>query len=114
MPRKIYSFGAKHHKYIPFQAETGPYEIVDVRNLPNPFHDPVLRRENGLHPSVQDWMMHQPEVRECLVPLRKYLETFAGDVYVRCTGGRHRSVFVADRLGWMFSCPVEHLDINKP
>lgn len=98
----VIAFGYKFG--IPFDADF----VFDVRFLPNPHYDPDLRPLDGNHPAVIAALEQAPELTpflERLYPLVDFVVpraraegksqlTFA----VGCTGGRHRSVFVAHRL----------------
>ena len=100
------SFGFKHG--IPLDADL----IFDVRCLPNPHYDPVLRPLTGRDREVIGFLEAQPEVMKMEADLR----CFIGDwlpAYVRdnrsyltvgigCTGGQHRSVYLAERLAAHF------------
>jgi UPF0042 nucleotide-binding protein len=83
--------------------------VFDVRFLPNPFFEEELRAFSGDDQPVADWLGAFPEVGEAVdrvmdlisYLLPKYaaeLKTNLG-VAMGCTGGRHRSVYVANRVG---------------
>jgi UPF0042 nucleotide-binding protein len=82
--------------------------VFDVRFLPNPYFDPELRNQAGTDPDVADWLASAPEVNEAVqrfADLVAYLIPKYGRelksrlmVAVGCTGGRHRSVYVAERM----------------
>lgn len=82
--------------------------VFDVRFLPNPFFDEKLRALSGEDQPVSDWLNNFPEVDEAvnrIMDLISYLlPRYAAElktnlgIAVGCTGGRHRSVFVADRI----------------
>ena len=98
----IESFGFKHG--LPADADI----VGDVRFVPNPFWTESLRDENGLHPDVSAFVLAQTDVEEYLNGLELMLgATLRG--YVRenkrhatiaigCTGGKHRSVAIAEEL----------------
>lgn len=99
----ILSFGFKYG--LPPDADL----VVDVRFLPNPHWDPDLRPLTGLEPRVSDYVMGHEAAREFLDRVTAMLET-ATDGYLRegkryvtvavgCTGGKHRSVAMAEHLG---------------
>jgi UPF0042 nucleotide-binding protein len=82
--------------------------VFDVRFLPNPYFEESLRSMSGDDPKVRDWLGQFDEVHETirrlsdlvnyLVPLyRRELKTDL-TIGVGCTGGRHRSVYVAEQL----------------
>ncbi|PKO84612.1 MAG: RNase adapter RapZ [Betaproteobacteria bacterium HGW-Betaproteobacteria-11] len=100
------SFGFKHG--IPLDADL----VFDVRCLPNPHYDPALRPLSGLDAEVIGFLEAQPEVRKMAADIRAFLETWL-PAYVRdnrsyltvalgCTGGQHRSVYLAERLAAHF------------
>lgn len=98
----VESFGFKHG--LPADADI----VSDVRFLPNPFWTESLRHENGLHEDVSAFVLKQADVDDYLDGLIRMLgATFRG--YVRenkrhatiaigCTGGKHRSVAIAEEL----------------
>ncbi|MET9020992.1 RNase adapter RapZ [Actinopolymorpha sp. NPDC004070] len=99
----IVSFGYKYG--IPVDADL----VVDCRFLPNPHWQPELRPRTGLDPEVREYVLKQEDALpfldqyEGLVTLlaRGYLregKRFA-TIAVGCTGGKHRSVAMAEELG---------------
>jgi UPF0042 nucleotide-binding protein len=98
----VESFGYKHG--VPMDADV----VWDVRFLPNPNYVANLRPLTGLSPLVSRYVMENPLTKrflEHLAPLQDFLlDRFAqeGKSYltlaVGCTGGRHRSVAVAEAL----------------
>ena len=100
------SFGFKHG--IPLDADL----VFDVRSLPNPHYDPVLRPLTGQDAPVIDFMNATPEAQRMLEDIRKFVATwlpsFVRDnrsyltVAIGCTGGRHRSVYFVETLAQAF------------
>jgi len=98
----LVSFGFKNG--IPHNSEL----IFDVRFLPNPYFVSALKEKTGNDPSVAQYMLKQPETGEILGRIHDMLEyllpkyTREGKKYltisIGCTGGRHRSVLVANEL----------------
>ena len=98
----LVSFGFKNG--IPHNSEL----VFDVRFLPNPYFVPALKEQTGNDPSVAKYMLKQPETVEILDRIHDMLEyllpkyTREGKKYltisIGCTGGRHRSVLVANEL----------------
>jgi RNase adapter protein RapZ len=96
------SFGFKHG--VPVDADF----VFDVRCLPNPHYEPGLRHRTGQETPVIDFLEAYPEVEEMFesiqTHLQRWLPRFAAGhrsyltVAIGCTGGRHRSVYLADRL----------------
>jgi UPF0042 nucleotide-binding protein len=101
------SFGFKNG--VPADADF----VFDVRCLPNPHWEPQLRPLTGLDRPVVEFLEGQPEVMAMIADLRRFLETWlprfeASDrsyltVSVGCTGGQHRSVYIAETLARHFS-----------
>ncbi|MCZ2498015.1 RNase adapter RapZ [Xylophilus sp. Kf1] len=87
--------------------------IFDVRMLPNPHYDPVLRPLNGRDEPVAAFLRGQPEVDRMFGDIAGFiggwLEPMARDhrsyvtVGVGCTGGQHRSVYLVERLAAHFA-----------
>jgi len=104
-PRRLTLMSFAFSRGIPPEASL----VFDVRFLPNPFYDPDLRPLSGKDPAVQDFVWSRPESGETLSRIRSYLDfclpRFLAEgkshlcVAVGCTGGRHRSVAVVERLG---------------
>ena len=102
MQIQVMSFGFKYG--LPMECDI----VMDVRFLPNPYYVPELKEKTGLDPEVQQYIMSFKETREFaekyadliqyLIP--KYIKE--GKSYLTiamgCTGGKHRSVFMAHQL----------------
>ena len=98
----LVSFGFKNG--IPHNSEL----VFDVRFLPNPYFVSALKEQTGNDPSVAQYMLKQPETGEILGRIHDMLEYLLpkysreGKKYltisIGCTGGRHRSVLVANEL----------------
>lgn len=96
------SFGFKFG--VPVDADM----VFDIRCLPNPYWVEELRPQTGADQAVVDYLSGQPEVQEMFEDIRTFLERwvprFEADnraylnVAVGCTGGRHRSVYMAEQL----------------
>jgi UPF0042 nucleotide-binding protein len=86
--------------------------VFDVRALPNPYYDLTLRPLTGRDAPVIDFLDAQPSAAELLTDIRvfieKWLPSFKTDnrsyltVALGCTGGQHRSVYMAERLAAYF------------
>ena len=118
----ISSFGFRHG------SPRGLDMLFDVRFLPNPHFTPELRPLTGLDPAVIEYLQSEGEVEDTIarfVDLLAYLlPRFRREgksyltVGVGCTGGRHRSVMVAEALnsrliGLGYQSKVLHRDIEK-
>jgi RNase adapter protein RapZ len=98
----LLSFGYKFG--VPVDADL----VFDVRCLPNPYFVPALRRRTGRDRSVAQFMEKDASTREFIDRLEEYVRYVApyyvaeGKSYltvaIGCTGGRHRSVMIAERL----------------
>ena len=101
---------------------------IDVRFLPNPHWVDELRPLPGSDPKVRDYVTGQPKYHQFMKKLRGLLDTVVpgyvaeGKSYlsigVGCTGGRHRSVVVAEDLAAYFndrgySVSVDHRDLER-
>ena len=101
------SFGFKHG--LPSSADI----VFDVRCLPNPYHDALLRPQSGLDEAVRQFFLGEPLVKSMCQDIIRYLETWLPlflaenrsylTVAIGCTGGQHRSVYVAECLHQHFS-----------
>jgi UPF0042 nucleotide-binding protein len=98
----VLSFGFKHG--LPLEADL----VFDVRCLPNPHFVPTLRRRTGRDRAVAAFLNRDASTREFIERLEEYVR-FVLPRYVEegksyltvaigCTGGRHRSVAIAERL----------------
>jgi UPF0042 nucleotide-binding protein len=98
----LLSFGFKHG--VPLDADL----VFDVRCLPNPHFVPTLRRRTGRDRAVVQFMERDANTRAFMDRLEEYLR-FVVPYYISegksyltvgigCTGGRHRSVMIAERL----------------
>ncbi|MDH5765804.1 MAG: RNase adapter RapZ [Gammaproteobacteria bacterium] len=96
------SFGFKHS--VPSDSDF----VFDVRCLPNPHWEPVLRPLTGQDPEVIDFLQSREEVKNMFDHICSFLEfwipQFADQnryyltVSIGCTGGQHRSVYLAEQL----------------
>lgn len=112
----IESFGFK--RGMPVDADL----VFDVRCLPNPYWKAELRDFSGLDQPVIDYLSAQPDVDEMFQDihgyLSKWLPRFAASnrayvtVAIGCTGGHHRSVYLAERLGQALKVPLKNLQVR--
>lgn len=96
------SFGFKHG--VPRDADL----VFDVRCLPNPHYDPLLRPLTGNDSAVASFLRDHPEVQAMGDDIRRFIETwlpkYQADrrsyltVAIGCTGGQHRSVYLSNCL----------------
>lgn len=107
------SFGFKHG--VPLDADL----VFDVRCLPNPHYEERLAPLTGKDEPVVAFLQSYPEVERMFLEIRGYLErwlpAYARDnrnyltVAIGCTGGKHRSVYLVERLGDAFSASYQTL-----
>jgi RNase adapter protein RapZ len=100
------SFGFKHG--IPLDADF----VFDVRCLPNPHYDPVLRPLTGRDAAVAEFIRATPDAMRMLDDIHRFiadwLPAFERDnrsyltVAIGCTGGQHRSVYFVETLAERF------------
>jgi len=100
------SFGFKHG--LPLDADF----VFDVRCLPNPHYNPVLQPLTGRDQPVIDFLENTPDVQAMYTDIRdfiaRWLPNFVADnrsyftVAIGCTGGQHRSVYLAEKLARHF------------
>ncbi|MCP5157591.1 MAG: RNase adapter RapZ [Ectothiorhodospiraceae bacterium] len=105
------SFGYKHG--LPQDADF----VFDVRFLPNPHWEPDLRNLTGRDAEVRRFLESQPAVEDVVWQvtglLERWIPAFEADnrayltVAIGCTGGQHRSVYIAERL-------AEHFRSRRP
>ena len=98
----VESFGYKHG--LPADADF----VFDVRCLPNPYWEPRLRRLNGLDDAVIKFLNEAQSVQNMISDIAKFLDHWIPlyrdfqrsylTVAIGCTGGQHRSVYVAEQL----------------
>jgi len=112
----IESFGFK--RGMPVDADL----VFDVRCLPNPYWKPELRDYSGLEQPVEEYLAAQADVEEMYQDihtyLHKWLPRFAASnrsyvtVAIGCTGGHHRSVYLANRLGQALKPLLKNVQIR--
>jgi UPF0042 nucleotide-binding protein len=100
------SFGFKNG--LPLDADL----VYDVRCLPNPHYDPVLRPLTGRDTPVIKFLDDSPLAQKMYADIRDFVEgwlpSFVADnrsyltVAIGCTGGQHRSVYLAEKLAQHF------------
>ena len=98
----IQSFGFK--RGVPVDADL----VFDVRCLPNPYWKPDLRPFSGEDQQIRDYLDAEPDVQDMYQDifhfLQKWLPRYAAgersymSIGIGCTGGHHRSVYIAERL----------------
>jgi UPF0042 nucleotide-binding protein len=117
------SFGYKHG--IPVDADF----VFDARFLPNPFWEKELKTMTGLDLPVRDFLASQPIITKFIWQINSFMMTWLPHlernnrsyvtIAIGCTGGKHRSVYIAELLANNFSKEREdiqtrHRDIESP
>jgi len=98
----IESFGYKHG--LPADADF----VFDVRCLPNPYWEPKLRPLNGRDQPVRDFLGAEAQVQEMIADIEAFVSRWIPryqsfqrsylTIAIGCTGGQHRSVYIAEAL----------------
>jgi UPF0042 nucleotide-binding protein len=122
MQTSVVSFGFKHG--VPLDVDL----MFDCRFLPNPYWDESLRSHSGLEPEVRAYVLDRPETLAFLDKLDDLLTMLIpaymkeGKSYLTvamgCTGGRHRSVVLAEELSRRLDAhglptTVFHRDVDR-
>jgi UPF0042 nucleotide-binding protein len=122
MQTSVVSFGFKHG--VPLDVDL----MFDCRFLPNPYWDERLRSHSGLEPEVRAYVLDRPETTAFLDKLEDLLAMLIpayqkeGKSYLTvamgCTGGRHRSVVLAEELSRRLDAhelptTVFHRDVDR-
>ncbi|HAT27530.1 MAG TPA: RNase adapter RapZ [Gammaproteobacteria bacterium] len=110
------SFGFKNG--LPVDADI----VYDVRCLPNPYWDNSLRSLTGLDDAVVGFLDSQEEVQEMCSDIEnfllKWIPSFESNnrsyitVALGCTGGQHRSVYMCEKLGEIFSTQGSNVQVR--
>jgi UPF0042 nucleotide-binding protein len=111
------SFGFKHG--VPLDADL----VFDVRCLPNPHYEPALAPLTGADLPVVDFLEAFPEVERMYGDIYHFVASWLPDyardnrnyltVAVGCTGGRHRSVYLVERLARAFASRYQVLTRHR-
>ncbi|MCX8589052.1 MULTISPECIES: RNase adapter RapZ [unclassified Gilliamella] len=110
------SFGFKHG--LPVDADF----VFDVRFLPNPHWDVSLRPLTGLDDPVKNYLLKHDEVTNFIYQTADYLKNWLPmleknnrsylTIAIGCTGGQHRSVFIADQLADIFRAQNKQVQVR--
>lgn len=116
------SFGFKYG--LPKDADY----VFDVRFLPNPHWEPDLRPLTGKDKAVQKYLSAQPEVNKLIFQINTFFNTWLPHlernnrsyltIAIGCTGGQHRSVYIAEALSDIYKTvksdvQIQHRDLDK-
>jgi UPF0042 nucleotide-binding protein len=115
------SFGFKHG--IPVDADY----VFDARFLPNPFWEKSLKGKTGVDLEVKDFLASQAIVTKFIWQINSFMMTWLPHlernnrsyvtIAIGCTGGKHRSVYIAEMLAKNFrkerdDIPIHHRDLE--
>ena len=110
------SFGFKHG------TPTDSDFVFDVRCLPNPHWESNLRPLTGLDGEVISFLQSQDEVKDMLEHIKKFMQDWIPKfekqnrhyltVSIGCTGGQHRSVFIAQQLCDNFNQSIDNVSVR--
>lgn len=110
------SFGFKHS--VPTDSDF----VFDVRCLPNPHWEPLLRPLTGQDPAVQIFLNEQTEFNDMFSHIRNFMDfwipQFAQQnryyltISIGCTGGQHRSVYMAEKLCHYFHSKFPNVSLR--
>lgn len=118
----VMSFGFKYG--LPIDCDL----VFDVRFIPNPYYIDSMRELTGKHEKVKDYVLNAPETKEFISRLSDMLEFLIPNyikegksqlvIGIGCTGGKHRSVAIADAIfnilvEKMHRAVIDHRDIDK-
>ena len=119
----VLSFGFKYG--IPADSDI----VLDVRFLPNPYYDVELRPKTGNDPEIQQFVLNCPEAGQFVDKIEDLVEFLIPQyisegknqlvISIGCTGGKHRSVTLANELykrldgDREYGLKIEHRDITK-
>ncbi|AIY81574.1 RNase adapter RapZ [Clostridium botulinum] len=118
----VLSFGFKYG--IPVDSDL----VFDVRFIPNPFYIPELKQYSGNDKSVKDYVLKQEETITFVEKLQDMLEYLVPNyikegkrqliISIGCTGGRHRSVAIANEIyerlnKGNYKAKIEHRDVGE-
>ncbi len=118
----VLSFGFKYG--VPPESDL----VFDVRFLPNPYYDTELRDHTGSESDVRDYVINNPHGQDFLEHLTSFLKYLVPQyeaepksyltIAVGCTGGRHRSVAVAQEIlrllrDLSYDARLRHRDVGR-
>ena len=112
----IQSFGFKGK--LPIDSDL----VFDVRCLPNPYWQHELREHTGKDEAIKDFLGQHPEVEQMYEDIRgfvaNWLPHFESNnrsyltISIGCTGGKHRSVYIAEKLHRHFSATYKEVQVR--
>jgi aminoglycoside/choline kinase family phosphotransferase len=127
---KVRVFSFSFHREMPVDdSGNGGGFVFDARSLPNPYRDERLRPMTGKDAAVADYMEHQASVHQYFASVLSLVDASVGQYQSRgfknlmvsfgCTGGQHRSVYLAEQLAKHLrgtsgvEVAVRHIELEK-
>ncbi|GAJ25909.1 ATP-binding protein [Liquorilactobacillus sucicola DSM 21376 = JCM 15457] len=118
---EVLSFGFKYG--LPIDADI----VMDVRFLPNPYYVPELKKKTGLDEPVYEYVMNSDKTesfyQQFITLLKNIIPGYKNEgkssvtIAIGCTGGQHRSVALAKRIGdslaAIYPVRTSHRDIKR-
>jgi len=111
----LMSFGFKHG--VPIEADM----VLDVRFLPNPHFEANLKALSGRNRKIKAYLRNKPETSEFINNAVEFLQYLLPNfikerksqvtIAIGCTGGRHRSVFIAEELAAKLKDPNRKIQV---
>lgn len=112
----LQSFGFKHGNPVSTDF------MFDVRCLPNPYWQPEIRHLTGQDQPIIDYLSAQPSVNDMFTHIHDFLAHWIPQfnaenrayltVSIGCTGGRHRSVYLSERLAKSIAQTHDHVSLR--
>ena len=113
MIERVVSFGSKHG----FPPNHPSVVCIDVREhmVRNPWSVPALRNLTGMDPVVQQWIEIDSRMPQKIATFVRMAQGIMNksEVWLYCTGGRHRSVYVAEKVAEALGVRAEHRDLGR-
>ena len=112
MKPKLISMGHKHGEAPSWAA------WLDVTHFRNPYPIKTLRNLSGTHWKIAEYIINDSRFKYAyeglLNSVRSMIECGEMVIYIACTGGQHRSVYLAERLARDLNFDVAHRDLRFP
>jgi UPF0042 nucleotide-binding protein len=106
---KLTSFGFK------YGVPEGMGIVINLNDYHfyNPWNRPDLRHLRGDDLEIACYIESSPLFADEYRILKARVMAISGNVFIGCTGGKHRSVYIVNRLGAELGVPIFHRDYNK-
>lgn len=105
--------GLTVHSYAIGKTRPSAGLHLDARTLPNPHSEPSLRMLNGTNTRVKGWLSSKDEVQAFITDAIHRIDTTKPThVWVGCSAGKHRSVYIAEQIADHYNATVEHHELT--